>query len=77
LGTLLLIIFDSTDILTAVSSAVSAISSVGPGLAKTGPVLNYGWMSVPSKWVLIFLMIAGRLELYAVLILFSPATWKK
>ncbi len=77
LGTLLLLVFDSMDILTAFSSAVSAISSVGPGLAKVGPVFNYGWMSVPSKWVLIFLMLAGRLELYAILILLVPATWKK
>ncbi len=76
-GTFFLLMFDSTDMLTAVSAVVSAISSVGPGLAHVGPMQNFAWLSIPSKWVLIFLMLAGRLELYAILILFIPATWRK
>jgi len=76
-GTLFLTISDSCDLVTASSASISALSSVGPGLGKVGPMTNYGWMSVPGKWLLAFLMIAGRLELYAILALFIPATWKK
>ncbi|MFP4473525.1 MAG: TrkH family potassium uptake protein [Candidatus Omnitrophota bacterium] len=76
-GTLLILLFERTDIMTAVSAALSAASSVGPGLARVGPAENYAWMSIYGKWVLIFLMLAGRLELYAILALFLPATWKK
>ncbi len=77
IGTFLLLMFESTDMITAISAALSALSSVGPGLAKVGPTQNFAWMSLAGKWVLNFLMLAGRLELYAFLILFLPATWKK
>jgi trk system potassium uptake protein len=53
------------------------LSNVGPGLNMVGPIQNFGWISDPGKWLLIFLMLAGRLELYAMLVLFLPVTWRK
>ena len=50
---------------------------VTPGLGRVGPLENYSWFSTPGKWVLSFLMLAGRLELYSILVLMLPATWKK
>ena len=76
-GTLILIMTDGTDIVTAMTATVTSMSNCGPGLGQVGPTKNYGWISVPGKWVLSFLMLAGRLEFYALLILFVPATWKK
>ncbi len=76
-GTLFLLVSDRTDIITAFSAALSATSSVGPGLGGVGPMQNFGWLSDPGKYALVFLMIAGRLEMYAFLILFFPTTWKK
>jgi|SRR3989339_124407 len=76
-GAMLLLIFESCDIVTAISASISALSSVGPGLGAVGPMQNYAWMTIWSKWTLIFLMLAGRMELHAILLLFIPATWRK
>ena len=67
----------SCDMTTAITGSIACLSTVGPGLAKVGPFQNYAWISVPGKWMLSFLMIAGRLELYAMLALLVPATWRK
>jgi len=65
------------DFLTAVSGAASAIANVGPGL---GPIIGPGgtYESLPdaAKWLLSFGMLLGRLELFTVLILFTPAFWR-
>jgi len=53
------------------------MNSIGPGLEKVGPTENFAFFSIPSKLVLIFDMIAGRLELFPMLLLFTPTTWKK
>ena len=53
------------------------MNNIGPGLAKIGPAGNYAFFSIPSKLILIFDMLAGRLELLPMLLLFHPATWKK
>lgn len=73
----LLISEPSCDIVTAITASIACLSTVGPGLAKVGPLQNYAWISIPGKWMLSFLMIAGRLELYAMLVLLIPATWRK
>ncbi len=67
----------SCDIETATTASIACLSTVGPGLGKVGPLQNYAWISAPGKWVLSFLMLAGRLELYAILALFIPRTWQK
>ena len=76
-GTLLLLALERCDIVTALSASVASLSNIGPGLNMVGATQNYAWMSVPGKWVCVVLMLAGRLELYAILILFLPATWRK
>ena len=68
--------FEGHDLTTTVTSVISALNNIGPGLAKVGPVENFAFFSVPSKLILIFDMLAGRLELLPMLLLFHPATWK-
>ncbi len=77
LGTAVLTITDNCDLVTAFSASIACLSNIGPGLAKVGATQNYAWISSPGKWMLIFLMLAGRLELYSMLILFSSEAWKK
>ena len=65
------------DFLSAISGAATAISNVGPGLGGTiGPNGNFKEVSDISKWLLSFGMLLGRLELFAVLVLFLPSFWK-
>ena len=65
------------DFITAISGAATSISNVGPGL---GPIIgpNGDFSSLPdlSKWILTVGMILGRLELFAILVLFLPSFWK-
>ncbi len=76
-GALFLTLSENTDLVTAFAASIAALSNIGPGLGKVGAVENYAWISGPGKWMLSFLMLAGRLELYSILILFVPAAWKK
>ena len=65
------------DFITAISGAASAISNVGPGLGDViGPNGNYKSLPDVSKWILSFGMLLGRLELFAVLVLFFPSFWR-
>jgi trk system potassium uptake protein TrkH len=73
----LAISFEGHDLVTTFTSVASAINNIGPGLAKVGPAGNFAFFSIPSKLVIIFDMLAGRLELLPMLLLFHPATWKK
>ena len=65
------------DIVTAVSASASALGNIGPALGELGPTGNY--LNVPwaGKWLLSFLMIAGRLELFPVLLLFTRPLWRR
>jgi trk system potassium uptake protein TrkH len=66
------------DFITAISGAATAISNVGPGLGDTiGPAGNFSSLPEPAKWLLSFGMLLGRLELFTVLVLFSPAFWTR
>jgi trk system potassium uptake protein TrkH len=73
------VIISSTgvDIVTSLSTSVSAICNVGPALGTAGPVDNYASLPQIAKWVLIFCMLTGRLEIYTVIIIFIPNFWKK
>ncbi len=72
----LLVSFDSSDLMTSFSAAVTALNNVGPGLGAAGPASNFHQFNDFTKIVLSFLMIAGRLELLPVLLFFSPKSWK-
>ena len=65
------------DITTSFASVAATIGNVGPGLGLVGPVNNYLSVPVLSKWILIFCMILGRLEIYTVIIMLVPAYWRK
>jgi trk system potassium uptake protein TrkH len=65
------------DIVTAFSAVAACIFNVGPGLGLVGPVENYAFIPLAGKWVLIFCMLLGRLEVYTVVVLFAPAFWQK
>tara|TARA_B110000438_G_scaffold241885_1_gene241194 strand:- start:1121 stop:1720 length:600 start_codon:yes stop_codon:yes gene_type:complete len=72
-----LLSLNGLDFITALSGAASAISNVGPGLGDTiGPNGNYSSLSTFSKIILSLGMLLGRLELFAILILFFPSFWK-
>lgn len=74
---ILLLCLDNFSFETNFTAVAATINNIGPGLGSVGPMNNYGGFSVFSKLVLIFDMIAGRLELFPMLILFYPGTWKK
>jgi trk system potassium uptake protein len=65
------------DLVTALSSVAACIGNVGPGLADVGPAANYYAIPAAGKWILLFNMLAGRLEIYTVLILLSPHFWRR
>ena len=62
---------------TAFTSVASALNNIGPGLGGVGPMENFSNFSVLSKIVFMFDMLAGRLEIFPMLILFAPTTWRK
>lgn len=69
---------EKCDLVTNFTACAATINNVGPGLGdKVGPMGNFAFFSAPSKLVLIFNMLAGRLELFPMLLLFRPATWRK
>ena len=66
------------DFVTSISGAATSISNVGPGLGDIiGPEGNFSSLSNLSKWALSAGMILGRLELFAILVLFIPSFWRK
>ena len=77
LVSLLLISINEFDFTTNFTAVVSMLGNVGPGLNLVGPTQNYSIFSPFSKFVLIFDMLAGRLELFPMMILLLPSTWKR
>ena len=72
-----LLTLSGLDFVTSISGAATSISNVGPGLGSTiGPSGNFANLPEFSKWILSFGMILGRLELFALLVLFLPSFWK-
>jgi trk system potassium uptake protein TrkH len=69
--------FDAFDLETNISVAASCVNNIGPGLGAAGPAASYALFSPFSKVILSLTMLFGRLEIYPMLILLSPATWIK
>lgn len=65
------------DFITSVGAVATCIGNIGPGMGTVGPVSNFSSLPDLAKWILSFLMLVGRLELFTVLVLFSSAFWKK
>ncbi len=73
----LLISLNGYDMVTNFTSVAATLNNIGPGLNQVGPMMNFGGYSNPAKLVLIFDMLAGRLEIFPMLVLFMPDTWRK
>ena len=71
----LLVSLSCEDMVTNFTAVATALNNVGPGLELVGPVENFGFLHPLSKIVLMFDMLAGRLELFPMLLLFTPRTW--
>ncbi|UCG53833.1 MAG: TrkH family potassium uptake protein [Candidatus Latescibacterota bacterium] len=65
------------DMATSFGAVAATINNIGPGLGGVGPTDNYAGIPLVGKWVLAFLMLVGRLEVFTVIILFSPSYWRK
>ncbi len=76
MGASLLVTAQGIDIITATSAVAATLNNIGPGLEGVGPTKNFGWLPSFSKLVLTFCMLAGRLELYTVAILFTRSYWR-
>ncbi len=73
----LLVSIEDKSMVTNFTSVVATLNNVGPGFDGVGPTMNYGGFTALSKYVLIFDMLAGRLELFPILMLLCPPIWKK
>ena len=76
-ASLLLISLDNLDFTTNFTAVAATLNNIGPGLNEVGPASNFAAYSQPAKFVLMFDMLAGRLELFPLLLLFTPYTWKR
>lgn len=74
---MLIISIDGFSLETNLSAVVSCFNNIGPGFDKVGPLCNFGGYSALSKLILSFDMLAGRLEIFPILILFSSSTWRR
>lgn len=75
-ASLLLISFDEYNFTTNFTAVAATLNNIGPGMDLVGPTMNFSLFSVFSKFVLMFDMLAGRLELFPMLLLLTPAAWK-
>ena len=66
-----------TTLVTAATAAAATLNNIGPGLAEVSAVDNYAWFSAPSKVVMCLLMVIGRLEVFAIIVLFHPRFWRE
>ena len=65
------------DVLTSIAATAACMFNIGPGLGAVGPTEHYGHLPAIAKWMLSFCMIAGRLEFYTVLVILTPAFWRR
>ena len=73
----LLLALSGADVVTAFSAAVASVNNTGPGLAQVGPASNYAVLNDFQTWVCSFAMLLGRLELFTLLVVLTPAFWRK
>jgi trk system potassium uptake protein TrkH len=65
------------DIITAFSAVIACVNNTGPGLAQVGPATTYAVLNDFQTWICTFAMLLGRLELFTLLIVFTPGFWRK
>lgn len=76
-ASVLIVCLDNFDLVTNFTAVVATFNNIGPGLGLVGPTGNFSFFSNLSKSVLMFDMLAGRLEIFPMMVLFFPSTWKK
>ena len=76
-GGCVMVLVDSMDLQTGISSVISALMNIGPGFGEVGPSGNFAEISAHGKWFLAWLMLVGRLEMFSALVLLFPSFWKK
>lgn len=77
IGAFLLSLGEQFDFETNFTAALTCVSNVGPGLGAVGPMSNFSAYAAPDKLLMCVLMLAGRLEIFPILLLFHPAVWKR
>jgi trk system potassium uptake protein TrkH len=77
LFTTLIVASGGYDLLTSLSSVLVTLGNIGPGFGKVGPIFNYGFLPDYIKWALSLAMMIGRLEVFTVLVLLTPAFWRR
>lgn len=65
------------NMISTIGCVLATLFNIGPGFDAVGPSQNFGFLNPPTKIVLSFLMILGRLEFFALLVLFVPSLWKR
>ena len=73
----LLVSMDGKDFTTNFTAVASGLGNIGPGFSLVGPAENFAHFSMLSKYVIMFDMIAGRLEIFPLLVFLAPATWRR
>lgn len=73
----LMLTLSGLDAITAISAAVACINNLGPGLNQIGPSTTYASLTDFQTWICSFAMLLGRLEFFTMLIVFTPAFWRK
>ena len=76
-GLTMVLLFSGLDVVTAFTAVIACVNNIGPGLGEVGPAVNYSGLTDFQTWVCTFAMVLGRLELLAVLVLFTPQFWRK
>jgi len=76
IGTMAMSLF-GLDLMSAFGAALSSVGNIGPAFGSLGPTDNYAEIPAMGKWILSFLMLAGRLEIFTVIILFVPDFWRR
>jgi trk system potassium uptake protein TrkH len=71
------LLLSGLDVISAFTAIVACINNTGPGLNQVGPATNYGGLTDFETWVCTFAMLIGRLELFSVLVLFTPEFWRR
>jgi trk system potassium uptake protein TrkH len=73
----LLLVISGLDFVSSFSAVIACINNAGPGLGEVGPATNYAGLTDFQTWVCSLAMLLGRLEIFSVVVLFTPSFWRK
>ena len=76
-GLTFLLLLSGLDLVTAFSAVIVCINNIGPGLGQVGPASNFGGLTDFQTWVCTATLLLGRLELFTLLVVFTPGFWRR